>query len=296
MERTNKTAGDFANTSGGLANQLRIMKAEVTDTQAEIGQALLPVLASLLPVVRNLVTQFGSKLKDAVASVNWREVITSVVNLLTFFVQNIEIITKLAATLWVLNTAYNAIKVAQGLYNAVAVITNILLNGTEIQAKKTTISLGILRSALLFSGIGIGILALGFVAEGISKAGEGARVTTPTITSFGTAVLQSGKDADWAAGKYGAAKSAIEGLSKASADYRPPTISAGASAAELRRMTEQAYGRGSLDMSAFGPITPSPTSAGGSTSGSSGGGLTSLINAANQNAKVAKKTITLQNC
>jgi hypothetical protein len=263
MERTNKTAGDFANTSGGLANQLRIMKAEVTDTQAEIGQALLPVLASLLPVVRNLVTQFGSKLKDAVASVNWREVITSVVNLLTFFVQNIEIITKLAATLWILNTAYNAIKVAQGLYNAVAVITNILLNGTETQAKKTTISLGILRSALLFSGIGIGILALGFVAEGISKAGEGARVTTPTITSFGTAVLQSGKDADWAAGKYGAAKSAIEGLSKASADYRPPTISAGASAAELRRMTEQAYGRGSLDMSAFGPITPDPVSVGG---------------------------------
>lgn len=55
MEQTNKTAGDFANTSDGLANSQRILRARFTDLQAEIGNALLPV-------VTNLFQAFGEKL------------------------------------------------------------------------------------------------------------------------------------------------------------------------------------------------------------------------------------------
>lgn len=58
LETTAKTAGDFANTSDGLANSQRILQATFTDMQAEIGGALLPAFAALaqglVPVVQEL--------------------------------------------------------------------------------------------------------------------------------------------------------------------------------------------------------------------------------------------------
>jgi hypothetical protein len=58
LESTAKTAGDFANTSDGLANSQRILSANFEDVQAKIGSALLPAFAtlttSLIPVVDQL--------------------------------------------------------------------------------------------------------------------------------------------------------------------------------------------------------------------------------------------------
>ena len=44
MEQTDKVTGDFANTSDGLANQQRILKATLEDTRAEIGEKFMPIL------------------------------------------------------------------------------------------------------------------------------------------------------------------------------------------------------------------------------------------------------------
>lgn len=44
MEQTEKVTGDFANTSDGLANQTRIVKASFEDLKAEVGEKMLPVL------------------------------------------------------------------------------------------------------------------------------------------------------------------------------------------------------------------------------------------------------------
>lgn len=45
MEKTSDVAGDFANTSEGLANQQRILAAQVENLSAEIGEHLTPALA-----------------------------------------------------------------------------------------------------------------------------------------------------------------------------------------------------------------------------------------------------------
>lgn len=66
MKATSKTAGDFANTSDGLANQQRILKAQMANLGAEIGTALLPILASLagfvvdtvIPAIRTIRENF----------------------------------------------------------------------------------------------------------------------------------------------------------------------------------------------------------------------------------------------
>jgi hypothetical protein len=44
MEQTNKLAGDFLNTSDGLANSQRILAARFDDIKAKIGDVLLPIL------------------------------------------------------------------------------------------------------------------------------------------------------------------------------------------------------------------------------------------------------------
>jgi hypothetical protein len=47
LEQTEKTAGDFANTSDSLANQQRILNAEWENAQAIIGEQLLPIVTDL---------------------------------------------------------------------------------------------------------------------------------------------------------------------------------------------------------------------------------------------------------
>lgn len=47
--------GDFARTSGGLANQTRVLRARLQDTQAELGTKLLPTMLRLTEVANDLI-------------------------------------------------------------------------------------------------------------------------------------------------------------------------------------------------------------------------------------------------
>lgn len=55
LEQTKTAQGDFARTSGGLANSQRILKAEFTDLQGELGQKLLPAAVEVTHVLVGLV-------------------------------------------------------------------------------------------------------------------------------------------------------------------------------------------------------------------------------------------------
>jgi len=68
METTAKTAGDFANTSDGLANSQRILQANFQDMQATVGGALLPAFAALSAGLLPVVEQLGPVLTEAVES------------------------------------------------------------------------------------------------------------------------------------------------------------------------------------------------------------------------------------
>jgi phage-related protein len=73
MEATAKTAGDFANTSDGLANTMRILTATFEDAKATIGAALLPVLASLaqslIPIVEELAPMLSEVFEELAPTV-----------------------------------------------------------------------------------------------------------------------------------------------------------------------------------------------------------------------------------
>jgi hypothetical protein len=51
LEQTNQTAGDFSATSGDLANQTRILKAEFENLQAAAGKVLVPVLSDVADIL-----------------------------------------------------------------------------------------------------------------------------------------------------------------------------------------------------------------------------------------------------
>lgn len=60
MEQTKTAQGDFLNTSDGLANQMRILKADFENTASSLGQMLLPYALQLLGWVREAVAWFSA--------------------------------------------------------------------------------------------------------------------------------------------------------------------------------------------------------------------------------------------
>lgn len=51
MEQSKTAQGDFARTSGGLANQQRIASAKISDAMAKLGQKIMPIVAKILPML-----------------------------------------------------------------------------------------------------------------------------------------------------------------------------------------------------------------------------------------------------
>jgi hypothetical protein len=59
MESTNKVAGDFSNTSDGLANSSRVLSAELENLSADLGEELVPILEGMMPVLHAAIDGFG---------------------------------------------------------------------------------------------------------------------------------------------------------------------------------------------------------------------------------------------
>jgi hypothetical protein len=188
MQATNKVAGDFANTSDGLANKTRIVKAQFQDLQAEIGTILLPAIESILPVIQKVIEEMGPKLSEALKSVDWQSLATSISNAITFLVENAETIGKVVISMWALNTAYNAGRVAIGLYNAAAVILNNTFTITAGNIALTTGALRLFRLALLGTGIGAIVVLLGAIAENMANIKQKTDLTTDSVNTYKNAV------------------------------------------------------------------------------------------------------------
>lgn len=60
MAQTTTAQGDFARTADGMANQTRIMKAQVADAAAALGVQLLPYALQLIQAISQLVTWFSN--------------------------------------------------------------------------------------------------------------------------------------------------------------------------------------------------------------------------------------------
>ena len=128
LESTAKTAGDFANTSDGLANSQRILKARFTDLQAEIGQALLPAFTELFKAVADRVMPELEALGEFLKSPDGQKAIADFANtvgdLAVKFLENFDEIMKVVGTLAIFTTGVKLATTAVGLATTAQLLFN----------------------------------------------------------------------------------------------------------------------------------------------------------------------------
>jgi len=117
MQETAKTAGDFADTSDGLANGQRILKAQFEETQAVIGNALLPIVIDLMNVVKDellpIMVEFGDWLgspegKQAVEDFGLAVMgaVEFLVGLTQWVLENLDLLTNLGIAIGAASVAF----------------------------------------------------------------------------------------------------------------------------------------------------------------------------------------------
>lgn len=215
MKDTQIQQGDFVKYQDTFGNAFKTVQTDIQNITKDIGMELLPVIAEVTPIIGDLARELGGKLATAVKAVDWQSLITSIVDFFTFIVTNIETITRLTVGLFLLNTAFNAVRAAAGLYNALAVILNATFTITAGKIALTTGALKLFRTALVTTGIGALVVGLGFIIEAIINTNDAAKEGKPYVDNYGGAIRDSGNAADWAASKYGAAATAATGFNNA---------------------------------------------------------------------------------
>jgi hypothetical protein len=134
FKQTSDAQGDFERTSGGLANQQRILKAEMANLATTIGQALLPIVQAILPVVG----AFGSWIADNTPLVIGLGVaiggVATAITITNFAMNAWNALTKITAALnAVLGTSFTALWVATGVGIIAAIIAAVVLLNEKFQ-------------------------------------------------------------------------------------------------------------------------------------------------------------------
>jgi len=207
-ELQSQFGGSGAAFAKSFTGQLQLLQHELGTVGEEATMAVMPALQQMVDGFRELLPVVGPQLKAAIASVDWKAFAKSLVDTITFLIQNAEAIMRVVTALFILNTTYNVVKAATGLFNAAAVI---LGNTFTITAGKIGLATGavkLFRTALITTGIGALVVGLGFIIEAIINTNDAAKEGTPYVDNYGGAIRKSGGDAEWAAGKYGVAAKA----------------------------------------------------------------------------------------
>jgi hypothetical protein len=148
-----------------FAGQIELLGIELENLSEEIGVVVMPAVTEMITAFRELAPEIGSKLKAALESVDLKAFAKTISDVFIFLVQNAEAIIKVVTGIYLLNTAYNLGKVAVGLYNAAAVILNATFGATTGVVGAATGALKLFRAALITTGIGAFVVALGFIIQ-----------------------------------------------------------------------------------------------------------------------------------
>jgi hypothetical protein len=284
LQATSKTQGDFANTSDGLANQLRILKAEVSNTQIEIGNQLLPVMAELLPIVRDLVSELGTQLVAAVKAVDWKGLTTDLMNSIKFFVDNATAIANLTIAIFAINTAYKTFAVLSG----IATVATKLYTWSVAQAtagtKLATTATTLFSAALRLIPIVAIISGLALLVAAFTNTNTWAGKSASGVATF------AGK-LEYAGGKAAVLKTQLDKIPKeVTTTYTFKTQTAGQVAGSFGGTAFDAQTQ-MFKATQISP-TPTPTPTGGGSSASSP--LGQLIADSKKNEAAIKQTSKLE--
>jgi len=164
LEQTAKTQGDFRNTSDSLANSQRILRAEISDLQVEIGKALLPVAKDLVTTFANnllpRLEEFSNFLSSPEGIQSVKEFGAQVENVVNFLLDFAGFIADNLGAIVGLGIAIAGATVAVKLYGVavqVAAVKQAALNATIALNPFGLLAIGI---AAVTAALGVGAAAL----------------------------------------------------------------------------------------------------------------------------------------
>jgi hypothetical protein len=186
-EQTTAAQGDFARTSDGLANQTKILTAELENTKLIIGEALLPIVLELatafsenvIPLIKEFA--FGLTGKDGVndsltesekSARAWGERVKSVIKTV------VSLKDELIAVAAVLATVFVVSKIAAAVQGTIVLITSLIKAYNLLKA--SAIVAGVASAFALNPLLGVGAVAL---AAGVLSAANALAAKGDVSTS-----------------------------------------------------------------------------------------------------------------
>ncbi len=144
MQVTADAQGDFARTSDGFANQQRILKLEIQNLSASLGEKLLPIINEMMP-----------KIIDFVKNID----LTPITNALDWILENIDKIAAGAAALGAAMITWNVVATVQAVVKAI--------KGWQLATEGMTVAQKLLNLAMAANPIGIIITAVAALVAAI---------------------------------------------------------------------------------------------------------------------------------
>jgi hypothetical protein len=292
LAQTTIQQGDFVKYQDTLGNQLKTISTEFDNLSKDIGLMLIPAITDALPEIKELARSLGEELKAAIESVDWKALTKTIVDLARFFAENAGTIIQVVTAIFALNTAYKLMQVAIGLTNVALALNKWWLAQTATGMTIATVATNIFSTALKLIPFVAVVAGIGLIITGMTEADSSYRTTTPVVTSFGEEMLKTGYDAEWAAGRYGIATSAVKNFNSAVSSMPTipridiPIVGGG------RGLNLPAGLGGSGSTASTIPTIAAPSSGGATRQVSA---LDALLADANKNAKVTAKEAALVN-
>ena len=186
LAQTTTQQGDFVKYQDTLGNQLKTISTEFDNLTKDIGLMLIPAITEAMPQIKEMARQLGTELKAAIASVDWKALTKTIVDLARFFSQNAGTIIQVVTAIFALNTAYKLMQVAIGLTNVALTLNKWWLAQVATGMTTATIAAGKLRTALLLVGVVAAVAAV--VTEYVRLKGA-VENSTSALSDFDTEVI-----------------------------------------------------------------------------------------------------------
>jgi hypothetical protein len=204
LEQTNIQQGDYLKYADTFGNSTKTITKDLANLQAELGQAVLPAIESLLPAVKDLIPVFGTQLKEAIASVDWKAFFKILVDGITFLITYGPQLAGLATTMFAVSKAFAAADIATKLFAVSA----------QIATGKVAVFNAVMNANPILRVISLlGLLAVALAGVGIASQEAGSRIPT-AITSR---AMKAGQEAADAAAKRFKAGTKEQGIAVAAA-------------------------------------------------------------------------------
>ena len=169
-----------------FSGQLDLMGHELGTIGEEATMAVMPALQGMVEELRELIPLIGPQLKAAIESVDWKALVTAVVDFTRFLVENAETIAKVIAAVFIINTAFKLMAVASGIVKTALALQTWFTAQLAVGTGVATIATNLLSAAMRLIPFVAVIAGLIVMTDTFNKTKTAIQQTLPSLGQFET--------------------------------------------------------------------------------------------------------------